>query len=112
MEQAAVFVSDKEQTLVARRCLGVENDGRAYGRCRAVSGSLPDDAGIGLIQQETFRASQQDVACDRVLGHVVDADQIAGFLQLRTPCQPCRRLQGNGVQDDGLAVAWEDPQSA
>ena len=110
MEQAAVLVPHEEQALFPRGGLRVEDDGCADGRGRPPPGSLPDEAGAGLEQQQAFRASQQDVARDRVFGHVVDADQVAGLLQLRAPCQPFRRLQGDGVQDDGLAVAREDPQ--
>ena len=110
MEQAAVLVPHEEQALFPRGGLRVEDDGRADGRGRPAPGSLPDEAGTGLEQQQAFRASQQDVARDRVFGHVVDAEQVAGLLQLRAPREPGRRLQGDGVQDDGLAVAREDPQ--
>ena len=97
MEQAAVLVPHEEQALFPRGGLRVEDDGCADGRGRPSPGSLPDEAGADLEQQQTLRASQQDVARDRVFGHVVDAEQVAGLQQFRAPRQPFRGLQGNGV---------------
>ena len=76
-----------------------------------MSGSLPDQSGTGFAQQQAFRASQQDVASERVFGHIVDPDQVAGLLKLRAPRQPAGGLEADRIQDDGLAVAREDPQT-